>query len=796
MVYWQGETFDEIRPDANAFPPNINDRTTVLYKMKCIILRDYQADIIRRLSEAWECHKNVMVQMPTGTGKTHVLANVVNGLISGNTPGHETGVWIVAHRRELVAQIEETLLKYGIRTGTGNRRIEVMSIQWMVRHWKNLENSPALIIIDEAHHALADTYMELWRRYPEARKLGMTATPCRMNRKGFTDLFDTLLTSWSIAEFIRKGELSLFDYVSIRTDSEEQQLIDSLEKRGTDGDYQLKEMNAALNRRPNIERLYRSMEQFAHGKKGIVYAICIDHARQIAAYYNRMGLNTAAIDSRTPATERKRRVAEFRQGAIQVLVNVDVFSEGFDCPDVEFVQMARPTLSLSKYLQQVGRGLRKAEGKEACVLIDNVGLYRVFGLPTAPRDWEAMFRGETTGKGIRYASQQSNTVWNVMPADSTVQNNEMEVVVSRQQLLSALAGPERPCPPPHRKPEELKVWQDELTGLQGLKRGQKKTTAAMFTTVFDIRYDMAAVRFTDNTCGLVNENGETIWSKRHYQSMKFARDYFLTVRLANGQTHYVDLHNLRTYDSRPEIKRCGKVELLKTGGTYYSRTRNRYMNNQRLNGSHISDHRFYAAIFDYKVPESCHPENPCTDGYRWGYACLFPDDHESFYWIYRRLDDGSIIVTDDAGRFYHAAEHKDREYFGCSGSAEEEARCQAEIERRIRQAQSLRQTLAIEKAEKKRRYILNNSDEAVPFRSGMKWGLKVGNRITVPPIYRNIKSPVGRYCAVEKDYSQWGVVALDGTWIIEPQYADMEIDGQGVATGTKATGNKVRLQLP
>ncbi|MDE7378354.1 MAG: DEAD/DEAH box helicase [Paraprevotella sp.] len=764
--------------------------------MNSIVLRDYQTDIIERLSEAWERHKNVMVQMPTGTGKTHVLASVVNRLISGNAPEDETGVWIVAHRRELVAQIEETLLKYDIRTGTGDRSIKVMSIQWMARHWKELEDRPALIIIDEAHHALAETYMELWRRYPETRKLGMTATPCRMNRKGFTGLFDTLLTSWSIAEFIRKGELSLFDYVSIRTDSEEQLLIDSLEKRGTDGDYQTKEMNAALNRRPNIERLYRSMEQFAHGKKGIVYAICIDHARQIAAYYHRMGLSTAVIDSRTPTAERKRRVAEFRQGPTQVLVNVDVFSEGFDCPDVEFVQMARPTLSLSKYLQQVGRGLRKAEGKEACVLIDNVGLYRVFGLPTSPRDWEAMFRGEQTGKGIRYASQQNNTAWGVMPAGSTTLNNEMEMVVSRQQLLSALAEPERPCSPPARKAEELKAWQEEQTGLQGLKRGLRKITAAMFTTVFDIRYDMAAVRFTDNTCGLVNGSGEIIWSKRHYQSMKFTRDYFLTVRLTNGQTHYVDLHNLRTYDNRPEIKRCGKVELLKTGGTYYSRTRNRYMNNQRLNGSHISDHRFYTAIFDYKVPESCHPENPCTDGYRWGYACLFPDDCESFYWIYRRLADGSIIVTDDAGRFYHAAEHKEKEYIGCRGSAEEETRCQAEIECRTHLAQNLRQALATEQAEKRRRYILNYSDEAIPFRSGMKWGLKVGNQITVPPIYRSIKSPVGRYCAVEKSYSQWGVMTLDGTWIIEPQYSDIEINDQGVVTGTKATGNKVRLQLP
>lgn len=108
-------------------------------------------------------------------------------------------------------------------------------------------------MIDEAHHALADTYRELWRRYPEAKKLGMTATPCRMNRRGFTDLFDTLITSDSIADFIRKGWLSAFDYVSIRSDSDDQRLIDGLEKRGTDGDYQIKEMNAVFNRRPTMK---------------------------------------------------------------------------------------------------------------------------------------------------------------------------------------------------------------------------------------------------------------------------------------------------------------------------------------------------------------------------------------------------------------------------------------------------------------------------------------------------------------------------------------------------------------
>ena len=227
----------------------------------------------------------------------------------------------------------------------------------------------------------------------------MTATLCRMNRRGFTDLFDVLIASDGIADFIRQGWLSAFDYVSIRPGSEEQRLINGLEKRGADGDYQVKERDAVLNRRPSIGRLYESVRQYADGKKGIVYAISIGHARNIAIYYNNKGVNAVAIDSKTPAKVRRQLVEDFRQGGIQVLVNVDVFSEGFDCPDVEFIQLARPTLSLSKYLQQVGRGLRKTAGKESCMIIDNVGLYRLFGLPTACHDWQAMLEGRLAGKG-------------------------------------------------------------------------------------------------------------------------------------------------------------------------------------------------------------------------------------------------------------------------------------------------------------------------------------------------------------------------------------------------------------
>lgn len=399
-------------------------------------LRDYQKYIQTHVVEAWKSHKSIMLQMPTGTGKTHLLASIIYDSLKENGKRY---VWIVAHRRELVEQIEETMERYGIPSiPKEDGRVRAMSIQWLSRHLADLHETPNLIVIDEAHHALAKTYKELWLRHPEAKKLGLTATPCRLNRRGFTDLFDELITSDSITDFIRQGWLSTFDYVSIRPGSKSQRLIDNLSKRGADGDFQTKEMNEVLNCRPCIEQLYESVRQYADEKKGIVYAISISHARNIADFYRMHGINTVAIDSKTPARLRKQFIEDFKRGKTQVLVNVDVFSEGFDCPDVEFVQMARPTLSLAKYLQQVGRGLRKAAGKDTCMLIDNVGLYRLFGLPTAYRDWKAMFEGRLAGKGYRTTCKPEYMAAKQEKDQTARPNGPLEMVMSHELLWDYL----------------------------------------------------------------------------------------------------------------------------------------------------------------------------------------------------------------------------------------------------------------------------------------------------------------------------------------------------------------------
>ena len=436
------------------------------------MLRDYQIEICEKINEAFEAHRSVMMQMPTGTGKTVVLASLVKQYLNRDA---DCSVLIVAHRIELIEQIGEHLRGYGIAYGViaGGRKtkkaesVMVASIQTLSSKLSTLGSLlyPSLVVIDEAHHALAKTYQILWAAWPEAKFLGLTATPYRMSGDGFTDLFEVLVDSWSVKQFIADGWLSPYDYYSIRPDSEEQQEIDSLKKRGADGDFQMKELREKLDVRPSIERLFESFERYAFDKKGIIYAIDIAHAEHIAEFYRLQGVNAVAISSKTPAKERAEVIRTFKdENRIQILVSVDLFSEGFDCPDVEFIQMARPTLSLAKYLQMVGRGLRPCKGKQCCTIIDNVGLYRTFGLPSVDRDWGYYFLGKDLNLDLDF-DRNEQFLW--LGSGDLREENDADIVkiISHEGMQSqftklSMAGFER------RKKGKVWVWIDMTNGVE------------------------------------------------------------------------------------------------------------------------------------------------------------------------------------------------------------------------------------------------------------------------------------------------------------------------------------------
>ena len=376
-------------------------------------LRPHQLAAKNDILRAWDTYDSVMLQMPTGTGKTYLFTSIIKDLISHyKSQKMEINILVVAHRIELLDQITTSLNNYGIPCGfiQGTReqhlwqRVQVGSILSLIseRNEMNVRRCKFdFIIVDEAHHTLADSYKRLFDMFPEAKKLGVTATPWRMNHESFTSVYQTLITTPQVKWFIKNHLLADFDYVSVKPDSTIQMLVNSIDV-ATTGDFVNDALSAAFDNQKIRARLYDSFHKYAKDRKGIVYAINKQHARNIAELYSSKGYVSVNIDCDTPKDERERLLREFKEGKIQVLVNVELFTEGFDCPDVSFVQLARPTRSLAMYLQQVGRGLRYVEGKEKTIFIDNVGLYNYFGLPDANRKWQHHFKGRDVPEEMKY----------------------------------------------------------------------------------------------------------------------------------------------------------------------------------------------------------------------------------------------------------------------------------------------------------------------------------------------------------------------------------------------------------
>ncbi len=379
-------------------------------------LRTHQLDAKNDILRAWDSYDSVMLQMPTGTGKTYLFTSIIKDLVSYyKSQKMEINILVVAHRIELLDQIATSLKNYGISCGfiQGTReqhlwqRVQVGSILSLISERNEMSVRRCkfdFIIADEAHHTLADSYIRLFDMFPEAKKLGVTATPWRMNHESFTSVYQKLITTQQVKWFIQNHLLADFDYVSVRPESNIQMLVNSIDVAAT-GDFVNEALSVAFDNQRIRARLFDSFQKYAKDRKGIVYAINKQHARNIAELYSSKGYVSVNIDCDTPKDERERLIEEFKQGRIQILVNVELFTEGFDCPDVSFVQLARPTRSLAMYLQQVGRGLRYVEGKEKTIFIDNVGLYNYFGLPDANRKWQHHFQGHDVPEEMKYDSR-------------------------------------------------------------------------------------------------------------------------------------------------------------------------------------------------------------------------------------------------------------------------------------------------------------------------------------------------------------------------------------------------------
>ena len=829
--------------------------------MKEIKLFDYQEDMKERIEKALCLHRSVMAQMPTGTGKTYLLTAVIDSFVSNN-PMEK--VWIVAHRRELVSQIDETVRKFHSYSASNTSSlllsVKAMSIQWLMRHYDEIEEEPGMIVIDEAHHALAKTYKGMWDRFPKAKFLGLTATPCRLNGKGFTDLFDVLVQSWSVPEFISKGRLATYDFVSIKSDGVTQRLIDSLQKRGADGDYKNKEMDMLLNKKPSIERLYRSFEEYGKDRKGIVYAINISHANAIAEFYREHGIAAVAIDSKTPASERRMLIERFKSSSlsfskthpssltlkggstafpkplspqgtgdvtalrcseplrfkdggpskvspdcagwdrlgegvgdrlaatclrpadrladelapIQVLVNVDIFSEGFDCPDVEFVQLARPTLSLAKYLQMVGRGLRVAKGKKNCVIIDNVGLYRVFGLPSQVWNWNAMFEGKLkVGKKketpkereffLMYGKQET------MPVG---QDSEMMMVMSHEELMQSLK----------------------------------------YREFVDCNDDFAIVKLNDGKMTVVNRQGEQLIEPGNYYDMKFLQGNILSYRPRRKTVCYYDLlarvvidEDIHAKDA-PEVITINKWEFVEYNGLFRSRTYEYFALPFRPSQYDLWNYGYYL-IYNFQRSTA----SGCQE---WIYkeedggsmrmnkensekACFLRGDHTHVYWLCADLYDSGIVVMDSHEDYYFVDSSLKKTYIGCNQPKTESENLMVAMPR-LGKLVYEREMQRRKKQEEQELLLMQEKSEAGHvelYQAGKKWGVKVDGKVIVPPLYHNIAQPVGAYCAFEQIPRHWGVMTLKGKVIVDAKYEKVEIRDNGIAVVTGITGKTQTIKL-
>ena len=954
--------------------------------MKEIKLFDYQEDMKERIEKALRLHRSVMAQMPTGTGKTVLLASVVESFLREHS---NCNVWIVAHRRELVSQIRETIqrvfsktpsllykdfsnhpvnsskitpslftLKEGstshpdpltLRGEGGNRPtrcseplrskdggpskvspdcagwdrltatclrpaeglgdrlgkrggdglgatsassdnptsdmmpIKAVSIQWLSKHYDEIEEEPGMIVIDEAHHALAKTYKGMWERFPKTKFLGLTATPCRLNGKGFTDLFDVLVQSWSVPEFISKGRLATYDFVSIKSDGVTQRLIDSLQKRGADGDYQNKEMDMLLNKKPSIERLYRSLEEFGKDRKGIVYAINISHANAIAEFYREHGIAAVAIDSKTPSSLRKELIERFKasntsfsnhpiplskegifsnhpvnsskitpslftikegnfskthpssltlkggstafpkplspQGTgdvtapprrseplrskvggpskvspdyagwdrltdtclraadgaapIQVLVNVDIFSEGFDCPDVEFVQLARPTLSLAKYLQMVGRGLRVAKGKKNCVIIDNVGLYRVFGLPSQVWNWNAMFEGKLkVGKRKETPKDREFFLMNEKQDDIQIHpDSEMMMVMSHEELLQTL----------------------------------------QYREFVDSKGEFAIIKLPDGKMTVVNRQGEQVLEPGDYYDMKLLDGNILFYRPRRKAKCYYDLLAKAVIDDGTNVAEAPHVvnikgwEFIEYNDIFMSRTQEDFSLPYHPSQYDFLNYGYYM-IFRFR---------PSAPGCQvWYYCegdegkmrmsneesrnvCFLRNDYEHVYWLCAVLYGERIVVMDSKEDYYLVDSNLKKTYIGCNHPKNENENLNF-VMPRLGKKYYHEAMLQKKEMEANEMLLLHEKSEAGHvelYQAGKKWGVKVDGKVIVPPLYCSIAQPVGAYCAFEQIPKHWSIMTLKGKVIVDAKYEKVEIRDNGIVVVTGITGKTQTINL-
>lgn len=354
-------------------------------------LRDYQNEIIQRIEKAIaKGYRRIMLQLPTGAGKTRCFVELAKRHKEKPYVGGVPNCLVVAHRKELIDQAVNALgreirnkWEIGvIRSKVNENRnstIQVASIQSLIR--RDFPKA-GLVIIDEAHHATAKSYQTIINHYGEAIILGVTATPARTDGKGFKDSFEILIKGPTIKKLTVQNHLCPYKLYAYS-----KQRINTSSVKIQAGDYDLNELADAVSRSKVRADLVQTWQQHAFEKRTVVFAVNVELSKQYAEIYNTSGYKAEHIDGTTPEQERAAILKRFAKGETKILCNCNIVTEGFDLPEMECVQIVRPTQSVIFWLQMVGRSLRTSKDKTHAIILDHTDNYQRLGLPDSEHNW-------------------------------------------------------------------------------------------------------------------------------------------------------------------------------------------------------------------------------------------------------------------------------------------------------------------------------------------------------------------------------------------------------------------------
>lgn len=349
-----------------------------------VALRPYQERDIGRLREALRAgHRSVCYVLPTGGGKTLTMA-----WMARSAAAKRRHTWFLVHRQELMRQASRTFDMIGVEHGLiykhhtmTRERVQIASVQTLARRLARTPTKPDLIVVDEAHHCSATTYRRILAAYPDAVVIGLTATPARTDGQGLDDIFSELVVGPSMAALIEEGFLSRYRIyappIGISTEG----------VRTRAGDFAKDQLAEAVDKPTITGDAVKHYLRLAAGRRAIAFCASIEHSKHVAASFRAAGVAAEHFDGETEDRRRERIVERFASGEIEVLCNVDLVGEGFDVPACEVAILLRPTQSVILFLQQVGRALRPAPGKDRALILDHAGNALRHGLPDEEREW-------------------------------------------------------------------------------------------------------------------------------------------------------------------------------------------------------------------------------------------------------------------------------------------------------------------------------------------------------------------------------------------------------------------------